>query len=52
MVALSMEVSKTFEENSAAAIAQELGERLKYARLNSDLTQSEVATLYNSEKAN
>ena len=30
---------------SAAAIAEELGERLKRARLNSDLTQAEVAEL-------
>lgn len=58
MVDLSMEVSKTFEQNSAAEIAQELGERLKYARLNSDLTQAEVAeragvarkTVLNAEK--
>lgn len=30
---------------SPAAIAEELGERLKQARLNADLTQSEVARL-------
>lgn len=30
---------------TAAAIAQEIGERLKQARLNQDLTQSEVADL-------
>lgn len=29
--------------NSATAIAQELGERLKQARLNADLSQAEVA---------
>lgn len=32
-------------EKSASAIAEELGERLKQARLNSDLTQFEVAAL-------
>lgn len=31
--------------NSASAITVELGERLKQARLNADLTQTEVATL-------
>lgn len=31
--------------NSASAIAEELGERLKQARLNNDLTQAEVAEL-------
>lgn len=44
--------------NSASAIAEELGERLKQARLNSDFTQSEVAdiagvsrkTVLNAEK--
>lgn len=53
-----MNMSKTFEESSAAAIAQELGERLKYARLNNDFTQAEVAeragvarkTVLNAEK--
>lgn len=30
---------------SATALAEEVGERLKQARLNRDLTQSEVATL-------
>ena len=30
---------------SAAALAEEIGERLKQARLNRDLTQSEVAAL-------
>lgn len=30
-------------ENTPAAIAEELGERLKRARLNRDMTQSEVA---------
>ena len=45
-------------EKTAAAIAQELGERLKQARLNEDLTQAEVAehagvtrkTIINAEK--
>ncbi|SHF05964.1 Helix-turn-helix [Marinomonas polaris DSM 16579] len=32
-------------EKSAAALAEELGERLKQARLNLNLTQSEVAAL-------
>ena len=31
------------EERSSAAIAEELGERLKQARLNADMTQVEVA---------
>lgn len=31
------------EENSAAVIAGQLGERLKQARLNADMTQAEVA---------
>lgn len=33
------------QSQTAAAIAEELGERLKQARLNRDLTQSEVAHL-------
>ena len=33
----------TVEEKSPAAIAEELGERLKQARLNADMTQVEVA---------
>ncbi|MBT0585583.1 helix-turn-helix transcriptional regulator [Alteromonas oceanisediminis] len=33
------------KEKTAAALAEELGERLKQARLNRDLTQSEVAAL-------
>lgn len=45
-------------EKSASAIAEELGERLKQARLNHDLTQAEVAeivgvtrkTILNAEK--
>ncbi|MDZ7871054.1 MAG: helix-turn-helix domain-containing protein [Rheinheimera sp.] len=45
-------------ENSAAAMAAELGERLKQARLNRDLTQTELAaavgvtrkTIINAEK--
>jgi putative transcriptional regulator len=45
-------------EKSAAAMAEELGERLKQARLNRDLTQAEVAeragiarkTVLNAEK--
>ncbi|WP_024873397.1 helix-turn-helix transcriptional regulator [Tolumonas lignilytica] len=45
-------------EKSATAIAEELGERLKQARLNHDLTQAEVAeivgvtrkTILNAEK--
>ncbi|WP_144244170.1 helix-turn-helix transcriptional regulator [Nitrincola sp. A-D6] len=45
-------------EQSASAIAEELGERLKQARLNCDLTQTEVAeragiarkTVLNAEK--
>ncbi len=32
-------------EKTAAAFAAEIGERLKQARLNRDLTQSDVATL-------
>lgn len=32
-------------ENAASALAGEIGERLKQARLNRDLTQSEVAQL-------
>lgn len=32
-------------EMSASALAEELGNRLKQARLNADLTQSEVASL-------
>ena len=32
-------------EKSAAALSEELGERLKQARLNLNLTQSEVAAL-------
>ncbi|HGJ5854267.1 helix-turn-helix transcriptional regulator [Arsenophonus nasoniae] len=47
-------------EESASAIAAELGERLKQARLNHDLTQAEVAelsgisrkTVLNAEKGN
>lgn len=47
-------------EKSASAIAAELGERLKQARLNHDLTQAEVAelagisrkTVLNAEKGN
>lgn len=34
-----------FEAKSAAAIAEELGERLKQARLNQNKTQAEVAEL-------
>ncbi|WJV63398.1 helix-turn-helix transcriptional regulator [Pectobacteriaceae bacterium CE70] len=33
----------TLLERSASSIAEELGERLKQARLNNDLTQAEVA---------
>ena len=33
-----------FENMSPAAIAEELGDRLRTARLNADLTQAEVAT--------
>ena len=33
------------DEITASALAEEMGERLKQARLNQDLTQSEVATL-------
>lgn len=32
-------------EKTASALAEEIGERLKQARLNQDLTQSEVASL-------
>ena len=32
-------------EKTASALAEEIGERLKQARLNQDLTQSEVANL-------
>jgi transcriptional regulator with XRE-family HTH domain len=32
-------------EKTAAALAEDIGERLKQARLNRDLTQSEVASL-------
>ena len=35
----------TIENKAPGAIAQELGERLKHARLNTDLTQLEVAKL-------
>jgi len=49
-----------FEKISPAAIAEELGNRLKQARLNADLTQAEVAlrtglnrrTILNAEKGN
>ena len=48
----------TFENMSPVAIAEELGHRLKQARLNADLTQAEVAsraglnrrTVLNAEK--
>ncbi len=48
----------TFENMSPVAIAEELGRRLKQARLNADLTQAEVAlraglnrrTVLNAEK--
>ncbi|KZN13168.1 helix-turn-helix transcriptional regulator [Marinomonas sp. TW1] len=33
------------KDASASALAEEIGQRLKQARLNRDLTQSEVATL-------
>lgn len=50
----------SISEKSASAIAAELGERLKQARLNHDLTQAEVAelagisrkTVLNAEKGN
>lgn len=50
----------SMSEKSASAIAAELGERLKQARLNHDLTQAEVAelagisrkTVLNAEKGN
>lgn len=35
----------SIDSRSPAAIAEELGERLKQARLNADLTQSDVARL-------
>jgi len=49
-----------FEKMSPMAIAEQLGERLKQARLNTDLTQAEVAsrtglnrrTILNAEKGN
>lgn len=41
---LNEDIMSIFEE-SASAIAAELGERLKQARLNHDLTQAEVAEL-------
>ena len=49
-----------FEKMSPTAIAEQLGERLKQARLNTDLTQAEVAsrtglnrrTILNAEKGN
>ena len=49
-----------FEKMSPAAIAEELGNRLKQARLNADLTQAEVAlrtglnrrAILNAEKGN
>ena len=49
-----------FENLSPIAIAEQLGERLKQARLNADLTQAEVAartglnrrTILNAEKGN
>nr|CBA73943.1 Cro/CI family transcriptional regulator [Arsenophonus nasoniae] len=56
---LNEDIMSIFEE-SASAIAAELGERLKQARLNHDLTQAEVAelsgisrkTVLNAEKGN
>lgn len=50
----------SFEKMSPIAIAEQLGERLKQARLNADLTQAEVAsrtglnrrTILNAEKGN
>ncbi len=49
-----------FERMSPIAIAEQLGERLKQARLNADLTQAELAsrtglnrrTILNAEKGN
>ncbi len=49
-----------FERMSPIAIAEQLGERLKQARLNTDLTQAELAsrtglnrrTILNAEKGN
>lgn len=49
-----------FEKMSPIAIAEQLGERLKQARLNADLTQAELAsrtglnrrTILNAEKGN
>jgi len=49
-----------FENMSPIAIAEQLGERLKQARLNADLTQAELAsrtglnrrTILNAEKGN
>jgi len=49
-----------FEKMSPFAIAEQLGERLKQARLNADLTQAELAsraglnrrTILNAEKGN
>jgi len=49
-----------FDKMSPIAIAEQLGERLKQARLNADLTQAEVAsrtglnrrTILNAEKGN
>lgn len=56
---LNEDIMSIFEK-SASAIAAELGERLKQARLNHDLTQTEVAelsgisrkTVLNAEKGN
>jgi putative transcriptional regulator len=49
-----------FDKMSSAAIAEQLGDRLKQARLNADLTQTELAsrtglnrrTILNAEKGN
>ena len=49
-----------FDKMSPAAIAEQLGNRLKHARLNADLTQAELAsrtglnrkTILNAEKGN
>lgn len=59
LMCLNEDIMSIFEE-SASAIAAELGERLKQARLNHDLTQAEVAelsgisrkTVLNAEKGN
>ena len=59
LMCLNEDTMSTFKK-SAAAIAAELGERLKQARLNQDLTQAEVAelaglsrkTVLNTEKGN